>query len=172
MTRILGIDPGSQNTGFGIVDVEGSRQDHVHSGRLRIQADGLAQRLGIIFRGISELVEEWRPQEVAIERVFMSRNADSALKLGQARGAAICGVVAAGLPVAEYSPREIKLAVVGTGGADKVQVQHMVQMLLKLSDRPQADQADALAVALCHANTRASLLRVAAARGSRRGRYR
>ncbi len=172
MTRILGIDPGSQNTGYGIIDVEGAHHAHVASGRLRIRGEDLAGRLGLIFGGIRDLVAEWRPDEVAVERVFMSRNADSALKLGQARGAAICGVVEAGLPVAEYSPREIKQAVVGSGGAAKEQVQHMVRVLLNLREALQADQADALAVAICHGHVRASLARVAGARAARGGRFR
>jgi len=172
VTRILGIDPGSINTGFGIIDVAGHHHTHVHSGRLKISGADLPERLGFIFSEIHQLLHEWRPQEAAIENVFMSRNADSALKLGQARGAAICALVRQGLGVAEYSPREIKLSVVGKGNAAKEQVQHMVKVLLRLDEHPQADQADALGVAICHAHMRASLRRVGGARNIRGGRYR
>ncbi len=171
MTRILGIDPGSRTTGFGLVECEGRHYRHLHSGAIRVSGGTLAERLGCIFRGVADLVEAWQPDEVAVERVFMARNADSALKLGQARGAAICGVMQAALPVAEYSPREIKQAVVGKGGADKVQVQHMVRALLNLSGLPQADQADALAVAICHGQVSTALRRLSAT-GLRRGRAR
>ncbi len=172
MTRILGIDPGSQNTGFGIIDVDGSHHTHVHSGRLKIAGDGLPDRLGFIFSEIHQLMQQWQPDEAAIENVFMARNADSALKLGQARGAAICAMVQQGVAVAEYSPREIKQSVVGKGSAAKEQVQHMVKVLLNLPAMPQADQADALGVAICHAHMRASLNRVGVARSVRGGRYR
>ena len=117
-------------------------------------------------------MREYRPAEMAIERVFMARNADSALKLGQARGAAICAGVTCDLPVAEYSPREIKQAVVGKGSADKAQVQHMIRVLLRLSDTPQADAADALAVAICHSHLSQTLARVPTALASRGGRLR
>jgi crossover junction endodeoxyribonuclease RuvC len=172
VTRILGIDPGSQNTGFGIIDVDGSHHTHVHSGRLRIAGASLPDRLGFIFSELYQLMDQWHPDEAAIENVFMARNADSALKLGQARGAAICAMVQQGLAVAEYSPREIKQSVVGKGSAAKEQVQHMVRVMLNLSEPPQADQADALGVAICHAHMRASLNKVAGARAVRGGRYR
>ena len=113
-------------------------------------AAGLAERLGIIFAGVNSVIEEFLPQEMAIERVFMNKNADSALKLGQARGAAICATVQRQVPVDEYAAREIKLAVVGKGSATKEQVQHMVCVLLSLSKKPQSDAADALGVAVCH----------------------
>ncbi len=171
-TRILGIDPGSQITGFGIIEVDGSHNRHVHSGCVRVRGESLADRLGVIFSALRELSPEFRPDEMAIERVFMSRNADSALKLGQARGAAICALVETGVPVSEYSPREIKQAVVGKGGAAKEQVQHMVSILLNLEKDLQADQADALAVALCHGHMRQTLQRIPGARGARAGRLR
>ena len=152
--RVLGIDPGSRATGWGIIDGDGRRSVHVASGVLKLGDGDLGPRLRLIFDGISRLIVEFRPTEIAIERVFVARNADSALKLGQARGAAICAALADGLPLAEYAPREVKLAVVGTGGASKEQVQHMMRIILKLDAPPQADQADALAVAVCHAHSR------------------
>jgi len=170
---ILGIDPGSRITGFGLVEMAaacGAR--YVASGCVRVAGETLAERLGVIFTEVGRLVQEYGPQELAIEKVFVHRNADSALKLGQARGAAICAAVAGALPVAEYTPRQVKQAVVGNGNADKAQVQHMVRVLLGLTEAPQADAADALAVALCHGHTRASLDRIPGAVASRGGRLR
>jgi len=161
MRRILGIDPGSRITGYGIIDSDGRRSVHVASGCIRMEDKLLPERLGAIFQGVAELVEIHHPEEMAIEDVFMAKNASAALKLGQARGAAICAGVNAGLPVSEYSPRSIKQAVVGAGGADKGQVQHMVQRILQLTDKLAADQADALAVALCHAHTNSTLVQLA-----------
>lgn len=152
--RVLGIDPGSRATGWGIIDGDGRHSVHVASGVLKLGDGDLGPRLRLIFEGITRLIVEFRPTEIAIERVFVARNADSALKLGQARGAAICAALADGLPLAEYAPREVKLAVVGTGAASKEQVQHMMRIILKLDAPPQADQADALAVAICHAHSR------------------
>jgi crossover junction endodeoxyribonuclease RuvC len=172
MIRILGIDPGSRLTGYGLIDAEGGHSRYVASGCLQVGGDSLSDKLGLIFRELSELMSEYRPQHFAIESVFMHRNAGSALKLGQARGAAICAAVMQELPVAEYAPREIKLSVVGKGGADKQQVQHMVRVLLNLSDVPQADAADALAVALCHSFRQKALGRVSSARRLRGGRFR
>jgi crossover junction endodeoxyribonuclease RuvC len=172
MIRILGIDPGSRLTGYGLIDAEGGHSRYVASGCLQVGGDSLSDKLGLIFRELSELMSEYRPQHFAIESVFMHRNAGSALKLGQARGAAICAAVMQELPVAEYAPREIKLSVVGRGGADKQQVQHMVRVLLNLSDVPQADAADALAVALCHSFRQKALGRVSSARRLRGGRFR
>lgn len=147
---ILGIDPGSRITGFGVIDAGEREPRYIASGCIRLKDDQLAQRLAQIYAGISELIALHRPAEVAIEQVFMSKNADSALKLGQARGAAIVCVANHGLPVSEYAARQIKQAVTGSGAADKVQVQHMVTAALRLSASPQADAADALAVALTH----------------------
>ncbi len=172
MTRILGIDPGSRITGFGIIDVEGNRSVHVASGHLTIKGDTLPDRLGRIFSLLGEVLAEHAPEAVAIEQVFMHRNADSALKLGQARGAAICAAVMRGLPVSEYTPSQIKQAVVGTGRADKAQVQHMVGALLNLKEQLQADQADALAVALCHGHSSGTLAHLPQVRGRRAGRWR
>ena len=150
MTRILGIDPGSRRTGFGIIDLDGRDGHYVTSGCIRVKGADLPTKLGIIFNGVSQLLDSHQPDMLSVERVFMHRNADSALKLGQARGAAICAAVARNLPVAEYSPNEIKLAVVGHGHAAKEQVQHMVRILLSLPGSPSEDAADALAAALCH----------------------
>ncbi|UOG92576.1 MAG: crossover junction endodeoxyribonuclease RuvC [Candidatus Thiothrix sulfatifontis] len=150
--RILGIDPGSRITGIGIIDTDGRRNQHVFSTCLRLGDASFPERLGTIFSEITRIIREYQPLEMAIESVFVSNNPASALKLGQARGAAICAGVIAGLPVAEYSPKEVKQATVGKGGADKAQVQHMVKLLLSLQGRLQVDTADALAVALCHAH--------------------
>jgi crossover junction endodeoxyribonuclease RuvC len=152
--RILGLDPGSLLTGFGVVDVSHAKICYVASGAIRTQGDSLAARLQEIFAGVERLVREFKPDEVAIERVFMHRNADSALKLGQARGAALCGTFALQVHVYEYAPREVKLAVVGTGAAQKEQVQMMVKRLLNISGPMVADAADALAIAVCHAHAR------------------
>jgi crossover junction endodeoxyribonuclease RuvC len=160
--RILGIDPGSRFTGFGIIDVRGDRATAVHSGVIKTGNGEFPERLGIIFRGIRDLVVEYRPTEVAVENVFVSKNASSALKLGQARGAAICAAICEELPVSEYSPRSVKQAIVGKGSADKVQVQHMVCVLLQLRETPQEDAADALGVALCHQHTQQSMNRMQA----------
>jgi crossover junction endodeoxyribonuclease RuvC len=172
MTRILGIDPGSRFTGYGLIDSDGQHLRYVGSGCLKVSGATLADKLGLIFRELNDLIGEFRPQQFAIENVFMHRNADSALKLGQARGAAICAAVTRDLPVAEYAPREIKQAVVGRGGADKQQVQHMVRVLLNLVEAPQADAADALAIALCHSFRQRVMERVEPARSLRGGRLR
>ncbi|MFK4753288.1 crossover junction endodeoxyribonuclease RuvC [Oceanobacter antarcticus] len=170
MAIILGIDPGSRVTGFGVINAIGQRVEYITSGCIRCDDGEMPQRLQTIFTSVNELIETWSPQQFAIEQVFMGKNAASALKLGQARGVAMVAAALQQLPVAEYAPRAIKMAVTGTGGAEKEQVQHMVQTLLKLPGRPQADAADALAIALCHAFTAASLVAQAGARGSRRGR--
>ncbi len=158
--RILGIDPGSRFTGFGIIEVSGDRAIAIQHGVIRAGTGEFPERLGIIFAAVRDLINEYQPGEVAIETVFVSRNAGSALKLGQARGAAICAAISLGLPVAEYAPRSVKQAIVGRGGADKVQVQHMVMVLLQLQEKLQEDAADALAVALCHQHTQQTLNRM------------
>lgn len=166
-TRILGIDPGSQRTGVGIVDVDATgRTVHVHHETLvLLDNESFALRLKQIFDELGALIGHWRPHEVAIERVFAARNnADSVLKLGQARGAAICAVVQHGLGIHEYAAREVKQAVVGRGSAEKAQIQHMVGVLLGVPGRIQADAADALAIALTHAHTRSTLGRAGLAR--------
>jgi crossover junction endodeoxyribonuclease RuvC len=161
MTRILGIDPGSQRTGVGIIDVDAAgKATHVFDTALVLLGDGdFAMRLKRLLDGLGELIQEHRPDEVAIERVFLARNPDSALKLGQARGAAISAVVLRDLPVFEYAAKEVKLAVVGRGSAEKTQIQHMVGIMLNLKGRLQADAADALAVAITHAHVRATAQR-------------
>jgi crossover junction endodeoxyribonuclease RuvC len=163
--RILGIDPGSRLTGFGIVDMQGNRIELVDCGAIATEGDH-ADRLRIIFAELRRLVAEHAPHEVAIERVFVHRNADSALKLGQARAAALCATFDADLPVYEYAARHIKKAVVGRGAAEKDQVQQMVRLLLGMRAVPQADAADALAAALCHAHEREArqLIRAVAVR--------
>ena len=148
--RILGIDPGSRLTGFGVVDFDGDQAAYVASGTIKSIDGGFADRLRQIFLSVGGIVEEFRPDLVAIESVFMHKNASSALKLGHARSAAICATFAHGIEVHEYAPREIKQAIVGTGAATKEQVQHMVVSILKLDGVPAADAADALAAALCH----------------------
>lgn len=151
--RILGIDPGSRFTGYGIVELQDDRLRWVASGCIKVKGDSLGEKLRVIAEGINQLLDEHQPHEVAIEQVFLSRNVDSALKLGQARGAAISCVALRALQVSEYSPSQIKKSVVGKGNAAKEQVQHMIKALLCLSDTPQEDAADALAVAVCHAQS-------------------
>lgn len=172
MTVILGIDPGSQKTGFGIIDYVSGQCAYVTSGVIRLPGVALPERLRIIAESVAQLVNDYCPSELAIEQVFMAKSAGSALKLGQARGAAIVPCVLSGMSVGEYSARQIKQSVVGTGAADKLQVQHMVKTLLRLPAAPQEDAADALAAALCHAHTRASLVSLAGATATRRRRLR
>ena len=158
--RILGIDPGSQATGYGVVDLGGGRTVLVDCGVIRTSGEH-AERLRTIFYAMGRIVDEYGPTEVAVERVFLSRNPDSALKLGQARAAALCATFSAAIPVFEYAARHIKKAVAGTGAAEKSQVERMVRMMLGLKGEIAADAADALAAALCHAHERgtAQLLR-------------
>ena len=151
--RILGLDPGSRRTGFGVLECRGAQLTLLAQGCLNVGAAAPAARLRLIFDGLAALFGEHSPGEVAVERVFVSRNPDSALKLGQARGAALCAVPG-GVPVFEYAPRAIKLAVVGSGAAEKFQVAHMVRVLLGVQGPLSADAADALAVAVCHAHAR------------------
>jgi len=162
LTRILGIDPGSRSTGFGVIDTLGDRSTLLACGCIRTESESFPARLKEIYDGVYHVVQEHRPDELAIEQVFLHKNADSALKLGQARGAAICGALAAGLPVYEYSAREVKQALVGKGNADKLQVQHMVKILLGFGGTLQADAGDALGVALCHTHVRQTQLRISA----------
>ena len=152
--RILGIDPGSRLTGFGVLDFEADRASYVASGTVQSADGDFPDRLKRIFESISEIVAEFRPDAVAIESVFVHKNAGSALKLGHARSAAICATFETDVEVFEYAPREIKQAVVGTGAATKDQVQHMVVTILKLDGKPSGDAADALATALCHGHQR------------------
>ncbi|HET8731486.1 MAG TPA: crossover junction endodeoxyribonuclease RuvC [Moraxellaceae bacterium] len=164
MPLILGIDPGSRTTGFGVIESDGSHHRYVGSGCIRMEAElTLPQRLHRIYAGVTEIIATYHPEQAAIEQVFLSRNADSALKLGQARGAAIVALMNHGLPVAEYSARQVKLSVVGRGAALKQQVQHMVVNLLGLTKAPPEDAADALAIAITHAQAASSLARIGAA---------
>lgn len=142
------------------------------SGCIRVTGASLADKLQVINQGIAEIITTHRPAEMAIEQVFVHRNAGSALKLGQARGAAVLSGAQHGLPVDEYTPAQVKQAVTGRGNADKEQINHMVRLLLQLDGAPQEDAADALAIALCHSHRRATLLRIPEVRGSRRGRLR
>ena len=152
--RILGIDPGSRLTGFGVLDFTGSAATYVASGTVRSVSGSFPERLRSIFESVAAVVTEYAPDVVAIESVFMHKNAASALKLGQARSAALCATFSGNVDVYEYAPREIKQAIVGTGSATKEQVQHMVVALLSLDRPPAAAAADALAAALCHGHQR------------------
>ena len=155
-TRILGIDPGLRVTGFGVIERIGSKLRYVASGCIRSPNEAsLPERLRVLMLGVQEVVDTYSPQEAAVEIVFVNVNPQSTLLLGQARGAAICGLVSRDLPVSEYTALQVKQAVVGYGKADKLQVQHMVRRLLDLPGDPQADAADALACAICHANASA-----------------
>jgi len=151
--RILGIDPGSRSTGFGVIDTNGARSVRVAGGCIRVDRLPWPQRLRELFDGIAQVVAEYRPHEMAVEQLIFARDATAALKLGQARGAVLCAGLKENMPVHEYSPKSVKLAVVGTGGAEKAQVQHMVRLLLSLPETPPEDEADALALALCHAHS-------------------
>lgn len=152
--RVLGIDPGSIVTGYGVIDHDASGTRAVSYGVIKAQGDQLPARLRSIYDALYALAGDLKPDEVAVERVFVHRNVDSAIKLGQARGAALCAVFATTGVIEEYAPRQIKQAVVGGGAADKRQVQRMVSALLGLDEPPPADAADALAVAVCHAHCR------------------
>ncbi|AIT10234.1 crossover junction endodeoxyribonuclease RuvC [Candidatus Francisella endociliophora] len=160
---ILGIDPGSRVTGFGVIKVQDNKVYYVASGCIRITEMGTAKRLKQIADGITEVINIYAPTESAIEQIFMFQNPGAALKLGQARGVAMCTLAINHLEVSEYSAKQVKQAVVGTGGAAKSQVQHMIQSILGLSKKPQEDAADALAIAICHYHSSKSLARIAGA---------
>lgn len=152
--RILGIDPGSKATGYGFIEQQGNRLIHLDNGAIFTRSsDALAGRLQYIYQELCRLIEQHRPDAVAVEQVFMARNPASALKLGHARGVALLAGINAGLPVAEYSALQVKSAVVGYGRAGKNQVQQMTRTLLNLPEIAQEDAADALAVAICHAHS-------------------
>ena len=172
MAIILGIDPGSRTTGYGLINAVGNKLEYVDCGCIKTTADSLPERLKTIFTELDEIIARSSPQQVAIEEVFMGKNAASALKLGQARGTAMAACLSHDLPIAEYSVRKVKQAVVGAGAAEKTQVQHMVKALLKISANIAEDAADALAVAICHAHTEASLIRMAGAKSFSRKRLR
>jgi len=151
---ILGIDPGSRITGYGLISKEGNRLIHIDNGAIFTQsAKDFPQRLEQIFSGLSAIIAQYQPEAVAVENVFLAKNAQSALKLGQARGAAIVAAVNVGLSVFEYTALQVKQAVVGSGRAEKVQVQQMIKALLNLPEVAQEDASDALAVAVCHAHS-------------------
>jgi len=178
-TRILGVDPGLRTTGFGVIDADGQRLTYVASGVIRIEPGALPPRLRTIHEGLREVLARHRPDAAVVEIVFVNVNPQSTLLLGQARGAAITTLVAAGLDVHEYTALQVKQAVVGYGRAAKQQVQAMVQRLLRLPGLPSPDAADALACAICHANAGALTATVAArtplvalAARARRGRLR
>lgn len=157
--RILGIDPGSRITGWGLIEHAGGRSRCIDHGRIHLDGGDLPPRLLQIFTEVGQVIAHYQPQESAIEEVFVNRNVSSALVLGQARGAAICALASAGLSVAEYAPSQIKSAVVGSGRAEKQQVQHMIRILLGLPEAAPTDASDALAVALCHAHVRGTVIR-------------
>ncbi|MES2919709.1 MAG: crossover junction endodeoxyribonuclease RuvC [Pseudomonadota bacterium] len=172
MALILGIDPGSRITGFGVIDSDGTRHRYIASGCIKMAELPLPERLQRIYAGITEIVATYHPEQAAIEQVFLAKNPDSALKLGQARGAAIVALMNHSLPVAEYSARQVKLAVVGKGAALKDQVQHMVVNLLGLTKAPPEDAADALAIAITHAQASSTLARIGVAERLSGGRAR
>ncbi|MEX2131147.1 MAG: crossover junction endodeoxyribonuclease RuvC [Pseudohongiellaceae bacterium] len=172
MAIILGIDPGSRITGYGLINAHGNKLEYIHCGCIRTESESFPQRLQQIFAGLCSVIEEFSPQQAAIEQVFVGRNAGAAIKLGQARGSAIVACLFHGLELEEYSARQVKQALVGRGAADKQQVQHMVKALLGIPERLQEDAADGLAVAVCHANTSATLIKMAGASGFRRRRLR
>ncbi len=160
MTRLLGIDPGLRFTGWGIIEVEGSRLRHLGDGVIATDAEqSVPARLRALHDGLAALLLQWRPQEAAVEETYVNRNGAATLKLGYARGVALLAPALAGIPVAEYGAMAVKLSVVGTGGAAKEQVQMMVRRLLPGATIRRADAADALAVAICHAHHRSSRLR-------------
>jgi crossover junction endodeoxyribonuclease RuvC len=170
MTVILGIDPGSRKTGFGVLRIDGKRPLYVSSGTIRLPVnEPLSARLKVLYESLTEIIETHQPVQAAIESVFVAKSADSALKLGHARGAAMVACEMHGLTVHEYAARQIKQSVVGTGAASKQQIQHMVTTLLGLSAEPQEDAADGLAAALCHCHTSglAGLLGAASYRSGR-----
>ncbi|HEX5361323.1 MAG TPA: crossover junction endodeoxyribonuclease RuvC [Fluviicoccus sp.] len=162
MTVIIGIDPGSRLTGYGIIRKTGSKLEFIDAGTIRTETEEMPLRLKRIYEGLKRVIDFYQPTEASVEQVFLARNPDSALKLGQARGAAVTALMMHDVAVWEYSARQIKQAVVGVGSAEKEQVQAMVTRLLNIPVIPQADAADALAAALCHAYTNQALLRIGA----------
>ena len=161
--RVLGIDPGLRNTGWGVVDVHGTRITHVANGVCQSKGADLAQRLNSLFEQLVDVINAWSPDTAAVEHTFVNKDAAGTLKLGQARAISLLVPAQKGLPVAEYAPNAVKKAVVGVGHADKAQIQHMIAMLLPGADVQGADAADALAVAICHAWTAGTGARIAQA---------
>ena len=160
-TRILGIDPGSRITGFGVVEARGAGYTYVASGSITARGETLAERLRCLFEGMEDIMARYGPQVMAVERVFVQRNPDSALKLGQARGVAVCVGALKSLPIHEYTPTEIKKALTGKGSATKAQIQHMAKALLRINGVIPTDAADALACALCHSHLHRTRERIA-----------
>lgn len=155
MSITIGIDPGSRITGYGIIRYQGSNLEHIAHGTIKTHSDALSDKLYEIYQAINDVIHQHQPMHAAIEQVFTFYNHQSALKLGQARGAALTALAQAGLAVSEYSAKQVKQAVVGYGGADKSQVQHMIRSILRLTKTPPPDAADALAIAICHCNSQA-----------------
>ena len=152
--RIIGIDPGSITTGYGVIDSDGSKTSYITSGVINTKKEAFNDRLKVIFQTLRDILAEQQPNEMAIENVFMHKNADSALKLGHARSAAICASFEWNINVFEYAPREVKLSTVGTGKAEKNQVMEMVKLILSIRQSElKLDESDALAVAICHAHS-------------------
>ncbi|MBS0358580.1 MAG: crossover junction endodeoxyribonuclease RuvC [Proteobacteria bacterium] len=173
MPIFIGIDPGSRITGYGVIQSEGMEHRYITCGSLKLPTTSIDERLRVIFNSIHAIMSEFKPNEAAIEQVFMHQNPGAALKLGQARGAAIVAIAHHNISVAEYSARQIKQSVVGYGAAAKDQVQHMIRCLLNLKKTPEPDAADALAVAICHAQTKRGIHHLVGVKGSmRRGRLR
>lgn len=170
MTVILGIDPGSRITGYGVTRFVNNQHHFIACGCIRMTETDIGLRLQQIHDGLATIIAEYNPAEAAVEQVFMHQNPGGAIKLGQARGAAIVTAATRLLTVAEYSARQVKQAVVGYGAATKEQVQHMICRLLNLSQSPQEDAADALAVAICHAHSRQGLAAIVGAKTISRGR--
>ncbi len=160
MTTILGIDPGSRITGYGLIRQEGCQLTYIDSGCIRTIVKDMPMRMKLIYAGIIEIIAQFRPDVFAIEQVFMAKNPDTAIKLGQARGVAIVAAMNKNLDVFEYAARQVKQAVVGTGSAEKIQVQNMVRYLLKLSTNPLEDAADALAIAITHGHLSSKMFRI------------
>jgi len=150
MPRVLGIDPGSRKTGFGLVESGRYHPTYVSSGVVRVEKLSGSERLKNIYLSINQLIEQYQPDVMAIEKVFVHKNPQSAITLGQARGVILCAAAMHDLPIMEYTPTQVKSTIVGKGHANKTQIQFMVQNLLRLTASPQEDAADALAIALCH----------------------
>lgn len=150
ISRILGIDPGSRKTGFGVIESGRYHPQYLVSGVIRVEKYSGAERLKNIFESVTQIIEQYQPDVVAVEKVFVYKNPNSAIILGQARGVILCAAALKNIPIMEYTPTQIKSTIVGQGHAGKAQIQFMVQNLLKLSQSPQEDAADALACALCH----------------------
>ena len=160
MVLILGVDPGSRATGFGVIEVLRNKLVHVDSGTFRLEQESLQARLLVLHENLSYVIEQHKPSEASVEKVFVNRNVDSALKLGHARGVILLNLAEHGLRTSEYTATQIKRSTVGRGHASKVQVQHMVRAILNMDRTAGSDASDALAAAICHAHVRESLARI------------